>query len=144
MFSENKRAKLEKIVGDVYMWGIQHPFVQTNVMVISEHILYNDRCVAALLLLKEYENNVLLALPQPPSQLLCRVSSSVWLWSSLIIGGSPGYLNQNAIPQLGTSLCLACKKKPMKAFHKKRGKKGKRLKKRATTQSDDTSSPSRS
>lgn len=64
MFSENKRAKLEKIVGDVYMWGIQHPFVQTNVMVISEHILYNDRCVAALLLLKEYENNVLLALPQ--------------------------------------------------------------------------------
>lgn len=75
-------AKRERLFRDVYIWGLQHRDEPTNLMVISKNSLLDKNYVAALVPLKEKENNILLTLPQDPSELPQCVASFVWVWTS--------------------------------------------------------------
>ncbi|EOA22382.1 hypothetical protein CARUB_v10003018mg, partial [Capsella rubella] len=86
---DSRSDKHERMFRDVYMWGLQHRDEPTNLLVISQKIFLDDKYVAALNLLKENENNILLTLLQDPSQSLQSLASSVWLWTSLSTGASP-------------------------------------------------------
>ncbi|ESQ37194.1 hypothetical protein EUTSA_v10002969mg [Eutrema salsugineum] len=97
-----RKTKLMEIYRNLFMWGLEHRYEPTNMMIISEDLLRDVGYVSGLVLLNEKENNLLLAHPQKKSRVLRDTATSIWLWKSLSTGGSPldGHSMRSESPQL--------------------------------------------
>ncbi|ESQ27394.1 hypothetical protein EUTSA_v10019634mg, partial [Eutrema salsugineum] len=72
-----RKTSLFAMYQNLFMWGIDHRYEPTNLMVISQSLF------------SEKENNLLLAQPRKKPRVLRDTATSKWLWKSLSTGGSP-------------------------------------------------------
>ncbi|XP_010276554.1 PREDICTED: uncharacterized protein LOC104611264 [Nelumbo nucifera] len=91
-----KDASDKKILVDMLFWAVDNP-APANYLLISGDRDFSN----ALHQLRMRRYNILLAQPQNASAPLIAAAKSVWLWTSLLAGGSP--LPNGGSPQLGNN-----------------------------------------
>lgn len=95
-----KDASDKKILVDMLFWAVDNP-APANYLLISGDRDFSN----ALHQLRMRRYNILLAQPQKASAPLVAAAKSVWLWTTLLAGGSP--LNNGESQQLGSSSLLS-------------------------------------
>ncbi|CAA7057724.1 unnamed protein product [Microthlaspi erraticum] len=106
---------------------LEHRYEPTNVMVISDNLSPKADLVSGLVILKEKENNILLA--QPRGLPLRDTATSTWLWESLAIGGSP--IDAHSMRPEPAPTCSVCSKRALRLANKRKKRPTKpRLKRR--------------
>ncbi|KAK6911701.1 OST-HTH associated domain, partial [Dillenia turbinata] len=80
----SKDASDKKILVDMLFWAVDNP-APANYLLISGDRDFSN----ALHQLRMRRYNILLAQPQQASQALVAAATCVWLWTSLVTGGSP-------------------------------------------------------
>ncbi|CAA7062396.1 unnamed protein product [Microthlaspi erraticum] len=124
IYKETSQEKGRTMYLDVMFWGIRHRNEPTNVMVILKDLSPRTSYGGGLVILKENDNNPLLAYPRnDPGVLHLRdTATSTWLWESLSTGGSPldGH-NMRPEPVTPPSPpCSACSRRALRLANKRK------------------------
>ncbi|XP_010546431.1 PREDICTED: meiosis arrest female protein 1 [Tarenaya hassleriana] len=86
-----KDASGKKILVDRFLWALENPAPANFMLICGDRDFSN---AFHQLRMKRY--NILLAQPQKASAPLVAAASSVWLWTSLIVGGYPLTCNDSS------------------------------------------------